>query len=371
MIFMLAVVLVLLGGIFGRWAYKGYKMGQAMAGQKPPPVTVSAQAAREETWQPVINAVGSLAPVQGVTVGAELPGKIVKIAFESGAAVLAGDVLVEQDVSTEETQLRSAEASVALARLNLDRATELHEKNTNSQADLDANAAQFKQATAQADNIRAVINKKTIRAPFAGRLGLRLVNLGQILKEGESIVTLQAVDPLYVNFTLTQQDFPHVTVGQAVQVKVDAYPEAVFTGSINALDSRLDDATRSVRVQTALANADGRLRAGMFANVAVLLPQQEKVVTLPQTAITYNPYGNVVYVIEEGPGPKAQATLTVRQQFVKLGSTRGSQIAILTGVKPGEQVVTSGQLKLRNGVAVRIDNQVPAADNPAPVPPNT
>lgn len=379
MILMLVVVLLLIGGIFAYRFHQFAQMGKAMAAQKQPPVAVSAIAAQADKWQPALRTTGSIAAVQGVVLSNELAGVVDKIGFESGQVVEKGALLVQLNTSTEEAQLKSAQAAAELARQNLDRAKKLRESNVNAQADLDTSQAQYDQALANVENIRAAIAKKSITAPFSGRLGIRLVNLGQFLAVGTQIVSLQSLDPVYVDFTLPQQDVRDVRVGQEVQLSVDAFPSVPFTGKVTALDSKLDEATRSVRVQATFENGDHRLEPGMFGNVSVLLPAQQDVVTVPQTAITYNPYGDVVYVIESAKdqngqpvaGDKGEAALTVRQQFVKIGETRGDQVSILSGVKPGEQVVTAGQLKLRNGVSVKINNSVPVANNPAPTPPNT
>ncbi|MFI5357590.1 MAG: efflux RND transporter periplasmic adaptor subunit [Opitutales bacterium] len=379
MILMLVAVLVLLGGIFGWWAYKGIKMGKAMAAQKPPPVTVSATVARGEAWQPKLHAVGTLVAVHGVVVTNELAGTIDRIGFESGQRVKPGDLLVSLDTSTDEAQLRSLKASMELARLTLARARQLAESNANAKADLDNAQAQYDQAVAGADVVRATIAKKKLHAPFPGRLGIRLVNLGQFLAVGTPVVSLEELNPIYVNFTLPQQAVREVSVGQAVTVKIDTFPRETFAGSITAIAPRLDDATRSVQMQATLENSAEKLRPGMFGGVDVLMPAKENVITVPQTAITYNPYGDVIFVIDQAKDAqghplkddKGEPVLVVRQQFVKVGETRGDQVAILDGVKAGEEVVTAGQLKLRNGVNIRVDNSVPVADSPTPTPPNT
>jgi membrane fusion protein (multidrug efflux system) len=379
MVLMLVVMLLVLGGIFGSTIYKGIKMGKAMAAQKPPPITVSKGVARVESWQPVLRTVGSLAAVQGVVLSNEFAGVVEQIGFESGQIVPKGALLVKLDTSTEQAQLRSLEAAAELSRQNLERAQRLRDSNVNAQADLDTARALHDQAVANRENLRAAIAKKSIVAPFAGRLGIRLINLGQFLAVGTGIVALQSLDPIHANFTLPQQDLRSVRAGQPVDLTIDTYPGTVFKGEITAFDSRLDEGTRTVRVQATLGNADGRLQPGMFANVAVQLPQKEEVITVPQMAITYNPYGNVVYVIEaakpeaaSGAGQPAGApALVVRQQFVKVGETRGDQVSIVSGLKAGDEIVTAGQLKLRNGVSVRIDNKVPVANSPQPTPPNT
>jgi len=291
---------------------------------------------------------------------------VTRIAFESGATVQAGDLLVQQDISAEEAQLASAEAAATLARLSLDRAQALRAQNTNAQADLDAATAASQQAQANVAAIKAVIEKKTIRAPFAGRLGIRQVDLGQFLRSGAAIVPLQSLDPIYVDFALPQQNVANVAAGQAVQVSLDAFPGEVFTGTVNALNPGVDDATRNFQVQAILKNGDGRLHPGMFGSVEVQLPVAEKVITVPLSAIVYNPYGNAVYVVEP-PGANAGG-LTVRQQFVQTGATRGDQIAVTKGVKVGDVVVTAGQLKLRNGASVVLNNSVTPGNAAAPQP---
>lgn len=375
---MLAAMLVLVGGIFAWRFYQISKSGKAAAAQVRPPVTVSAELAREDTWQPTLRTTGSLLAVQGVMMSNESAGIVEKIGFESGDVVQKGALLVQLNVTADHAQLRSYVAAAELARQNLERAKTLRASNVNAPADLEGVQAQHDEALANAENVRAVIAKKTILAPFSGRLGLRQIDLGQFLPVGTDIVSLQSLDPIYVNFALPQQDVSKVKKGQGVELTLDAYPGQLFKGAITAFDSRLDTATRTVRVQATLENKDGLLQPGMFGTVAVLLPQQDKVVTVPQSAVTYNPYGNVIYVIESASAPALSAAsggvsspvLTVRQQFVKLGETRGDQVAVLSGLKPGEQIVTSGQLKLRDGVNVQIDNTVPAANDPKPTPPN-
>jgi membrane fusion protein (multidrug efflux system) len=379
MILMLVFMVAVFGGIFGFWAYKVIKMGKMMAAMKPPPVTVSAIKATEETWQPAMHAVGSLVAVHGVVLANELSGVVDKIDFESGSLVEKGAVLVHLNTSSEEAQLRSLEATTELARQTLDRAKQLREANVNAQSDLDSATAQYDQAVANADNVRATIAKKTITAPFAGRVGIRQVDLGQFLAVGTPVVSLQSLDPIYVNFTLPQQDIKNIETGQKVEISIDAYPGAKFSGEITASDTKLDDATRSVQIQATLSNADGRLRPGMFCSVDVLLPVQDKTVTLPQSAIIYNPYGDAVYVIEPAmdkdgkplEDAKGNVELVTHQQFVIIGTTRGDQVSIIKGVKAGDMIVTAGQLKLRNGTGVVIDNQVPVSNSPAPTPPNT
>lgn len=347
------------------------KAGAArMQQMRPAPIAVATIGATAMVWQREFHSVGSLVAVKGVTVSNELAGTIEKIAFESGDPVKQGDLLVQFNIAPDQAQLRGAEAAAALARIDLDRAKDLRTQGTNAQSDLDFAEAQYQQATASVDNLKATIAKKVITAPFSGRLGIRQVNLGQFLAVGTPIVTLQALDPLYVNFALPQQDVVGLSVGQKVQVKIDAYPGAVFAGTVNALNAKVDDATRNLEIQATLPNADGRLTPGMFASVDVLQSKEERFITLPQSAVVYNPYGDAVYVIEQGKDDQGAPVLLARQRFVQLGETRGDQVAVLKGVAAGEQVVTAGQLKLRNGAAVQVNNAVQPENSAAPTPPN-
>ena len=350
---MIGAILLVVGAI-AFWKYYTIRMMIAkMSAQKPQPTAVSSIKATEEVWQERRHAVGSLMAVQGVTVCNELSGTVQKIGFESGDQVKQGDLLVQLDISTDTAQLRGLQAQADLARLNLDRALDLRHSGTNTQADLDAAQAQFQQTQAAVDTQKTVIAKKNIVAPFAGHLGLRQVNLGQFLAVGTPIVTLQAVDPIYANFALPQQETVDLSAGQKVQVRIDAYPDEVFEGAINALNAKVDEASRNLQVQATLANAGGKLKPGMFGTVDVVLPRQSRLLTLPQAAIVYNPYGNAVYVIEKAKDESGVESLIARQRFVQLGDTRGDQVAVLKGVQVGEEVVTSGQLKLRNGGAGR------------------
>jgi membrane fusion protein (multidrug efflux system) len=367
---MVCGVLLVVGAIAGWKIITVRAMIQKMSAMKPAPIVVSSLKAPEEIWQTRLHAVGSFAAVQGVTITNELDGTVVSLAFEAGSQVNKGDLLVQLDLSTEQAQLVSAEAAADLSRINLQRAKELRTQNTNSQSDLDAAEAQARQTVGSVEIIRATIAKKTIRAPFTGRLGIRQISLGQFLKGGTAIVSLQTLDPMYVNFSLPQQEIVGLKAGQTVQVSIDAYPGTVFEGTINAINSKIDDSNRNVQVQATLGNADERIKPGMFAGVDVVLPHQDKFVTLPQAAIGYNPYGNSVYIVESKGGPDGPV-LTVRQQFVELGDRRGDQVAVLKGVTPGDEVVTAGQLKLRNGSAVQINNTVNPENSPAPTLPNT
>jgi len=366
MILMLLAMVLLVGGVLGFKLFGRHMMNKALAAQRPPPVAVSTIAARAESWQPALHAVGTFAAVQGVTLSAQLDGAVTQIAFESGAVVPEGALLVQQDISTEQAQLANAEAAEVLTRLSLDRARELRTQGTNAQADLDAATAAFHQAEANVAGIKATIGKKTIRAPFAGRLGIRQVNLGQFLRSGTEIVPLQALDPIYLDFALPQQAAAQVAAGQPVRVTVDAFPGEVFTGTVTAMNPNVDEATRNFQLQATLPNAAGKLHPGMFGSVEVQLPATDQLITAPLSAIVYNPYGDAVYVVESPGG--SGGGLVVRQQFVQTGATRGDQVAILKGVKVGDIIVTAGQLKLRNGSAVVVNNTVPPSDSPDPRP---
>jgi membrane fusion protein (multidrug efflux system) len=369
---MILGVILVLGAIVAWKVITIRAIMKTMAAAKPVPTSVSSIKATEETWQRRLHAVGSIAAVQGVTVTNELDGMVKSIAFEAGAPVKQGDLLVQLDVTTELAQLASAQAAADLSAITLQRAKDLRAQNTNSVSEYDAAEATARQANSSLEIIRTTIAKKTIRAPFSGRLGIRQINLGQFIKAGTAIVSLQALDPVYMNFGLPQQDVVDLQAGQVVQVTVDAYPDAVFQGKINAINSKVDDSNRNVQVQATLANTDERLKPGMFASIDVVLPQENRFITLPQTAISFSPYGNSVYVVEgRGAGAGGAEALTVRQQFVQLGERRGDQVAVLKGIKPGDEVVTTGQLKLRNGVPVQINNAVPSENSPAPKLPNT
>jgi membrane fusion protein (multidrug efflux system) len=286
--------------------------------------------------------------------------------------VSAGDLLVQLDTSTEEAQLRAAEANAALAKVSLDRSTELLASNAVSKSDHDLVDAQYKQAAAQADSIRAIIAKKSVKAPFAGRLGIRLVNLGQILHEGDAIVTLQTLDPIFLNFSLPQQQLTSATVGSKVRATTDSATGEVFEGQISTINPDVDPVTRSVRIQATMRNSAEKLRPGMFATVEVVLPTRQNVLSIPATAVLYAPYGDSVFVVDEKKNEHSgQMEKVLRQQFIRLGNARGDFVAVVDGLKANETVVTSGVFKLRAGMAVNIDNKLAPDAQMAPKPDNT
>jgi membrane fusion protein (multidrug efflux system) len=335
-----------------------------------PATAVTTAEASTVAWQPVINAIGTLAPVEGVTLAADADGTIVKIAADNGATVKTGDLIVELDTSVEVAQLAAAEARSALAKLQSDRAAALVAKQTISAAEFDAATAQLNQAGADVAAIRATIERKHVRAPFDGRVGIRLVNLGQFVARGRALVPLQKLDPIYVNFTVPQRQLAALVIGQKIALKVDAYPVS-FAGTISAISPEVDPVTRNVDVQASLTNAAGQLRAGMFVQVEVELPPGPPQVVLPATCVAYAPYGNSVFIVETMKGPDGRDYLGARQQIIRLGATRGDLVAIEEGVKPGEQVVTAGVFKLRNGAHVQVNNSAQPSADPAPKPANT
>jgi membrane fusion protein (multidrug efflux system) len=366
MVIMLAAVVVFIA-VVGSIKFFQIKtaIAQGMAYQ-PPPEAVTTVVAKQETWPSTLRAIGTASAVQGVTVSADLPGIVEKIHFESGHKVQAGDVLVQLDARQEEAQLAAAQAQLELARLNLDRMQGLLGRGVTSKAEHDRAAAEHKQADARVGEIRATIARKTVRAPFTGVLGIRMVNVGQYLEGGKPIVPLQALDPIYVDFSVPQQEVAPVHVG--AEVLVSAEGAGHVTGKVKAIDSVVDEATRNVRVQAQVANADGRLRPGMYVTTEVSLGAGRPVVALPASAILNAPYGDSVFIVEDLKDPKGQKYRGARQQFVKLDGGRGDQVAVVDGVAAGAEVVTSGVFKLRNGAAVYVNNAVQPANNPAPRP---
>ncbi len=335
---------------------------------QPPPVAVTTLVAAQESWPAALSAIGTVEAVNGVIVSADLPGIVDKIAFESGESMRAGAVLVELDTRQEQAQLAAMEARFELARLSLDRIGGLLEKGVRSQAEFDAATAEFDQAQASVGEIHAIIERKTIRAPFAGVLGIRRVNVGQYLTAGDAVVPLQSLDPIYVNFSVPQQQLSEVRAGGDVRVAIEGLPGADFKGSITAIDSVVDPSTRNVQVQATFDNRAGSLQPGMFVTVQVILADSQSAVALPASAINYAPYGDSVFIVEELQGPDGGAYRGVRQQFVKRGGARGDQVAIVSGVEPGEEIVTSGVFKLRNGAAVQVNNEIQPGNDPAPAP---
>jgi len=334
----------------------------------PPPETVTTAIVKADSWENALTAVGTLNAVQGVNVSAELPGKVVSIAFESGTTVKKGALLISQDTSSEEAQLPGAEAQTKLTKTILDRDAKMLDKKIISQSEYDTALANYDQARAQAANIRATIAKKTIHAPFGGRLGIRQVNLGQLLREGDPIVTLQTLDPIYADFTFPQQQISRLRPGLGVRVTSDALQGVTMEGRIKAINPLVDADTRNIKVQATLANRGEKLRPGMFVNVTVGLPVRLQVLALPATAVLYAPYGDSVFVVTEDKEHKGGKT--IRQQFIRLGEKRGDFVAAVSGLKEGEEIVSTGVFKLRNGQSVVVDNKLAPPFQKAPTPEN-
>jgi membrane fusion protein (multidrug efflux system) len=349
--------------------YKQIQTAVAQASSfQPPPEAVTTVVATQERWPATLSAIGTVAAVHGVTVSADLPGIVDSISFDSGRMVTEGQVLVQLDTQQERAQLAAAEAQRDLSRLNMDRMRGLRAEGIVAVADDDRAAAENKQAEARVGEIRATIDRKIIRAPFTGLLGIRQVNRGQYLQGGSPVVPLQSLDPIYVNFAVPQQSVGQLRTGGVVKVALEGVANAQFTGRITAVDSVVDEATRNVNVQATLANPEGKLRPGMFVQAEVVLGSQDAIVALPASAINYAPYGDSVFVVAKMEGQGGAPYEGVRQQFVKLGATRGDQVAVLSGVNPGDSVVTSGVFKLRNGAAVKVDNRIVPGNDPAPKP---
>lgn len=354
--------LVTLGGVgaIGLAKYRSIQAQiSAMQNMVVPPVVVSDAAAIEQSWPNTLLAVGSLSSHQGIMVRNELEGLILDVPAVSGATVDKGALLVALDTSLEEAELAGLTAQAKLAELSLKRARELRQAGTNAPSDLDAAEAAQAQAQAAVETLRINIGKKQIRAPFPGRLGIVKVYPGQFLGKAEALVQLESVDPMHVDFSLPQQELRQVRVGQQVHLRIDAFPGRVFSAEVSAVSPRVADATRMADIRATLPNPGGILSPGMFAQTEVQLPADDRAVVIPSAAVTYNPYGDTVFVVEKG---------VATQRFVKVSSSRGDVIRVESGLKPGERVVTSGQSKLRNGSAVKVDNQSAPEANPAPKP---
>ena len=375
LILMLAVVGLLLTGL-GLFKWKQVQTAvQAASTFQPPPEAVTSVVTKKEQWPATLSVIGTMEAVHGVVVSADLPGTVYRINFESGKAVHEGDVLVELDTRQEKAQLAALEAQRDLAKVNFGRVQQLFNDGVISRQDYDAATAQQKSTEANVAEIRATIERKTIRAPFSGILGIRKVNLGQYLSAGSPIVSNESLNPIYVNVGVPQQAASQVKMGRSLRVTTEDLAGKVFTGTVTAIDSMVDEATRNVQVQATLANAAGKLRPGMFVQVQIAVGASRPVIALPASAINYAPYGDSVYVIadllKDPKDPKGPTYRGVRQQFVKVEGSRGDQVAVISGLNGGEEVVTSGVFKLRNGAAVQVNNKVQPGNSPAPKPEDT
>lgn len=369
----IVIVLPIVGAIVGIKVFQFRAMSDAEAKQVMPPTPINVFAVREENWQPSLSSVGTVKAVQGTVVSTEADGIVRDIAFEAGSVVNAGDVLVRLDVDIEQAQLRAAVADQKWAQDAFKRAKGLIADRVISQADFDSADNTFKQAQARVDNIRAVIAKKTVYAPFSGKLGIRRISVGQYLEKGSPVVSLHSLDPVYVDFSLPQQSLGNLTEGLKVSVSSDAFRQQRFDGSITAINPEIDSATRNVRLQATLANPRAKLRPGMFVTVDTFLERSEKVLLIPAAAVLHAPFGNSVFIVEEGKaaGPDGDTALSVRQQFVRLGERRGDFVVATEGVKNGEKIVATGTFKLRSGMPVVMDDTLAPQFKMAPTPDNT
>lgn len=367
MVLMLVIVIAFIA-IIG--AVKVSQIRTAMASQgnwSPPPEAVTTTIAKQESWDTPIKAIGTVVAVNGVTVAADLPGLVDQIRFDSGTRVNRGDVLLRLDTKQEEAQLAAANAQLNLARVQLNRANGLRAQDIVAQEVVDQNAAQYKQAQARVGEIRATIERKTIRAPFSGVLGIRQVNRGQYLAGGAPVVSLQALQPVYVNFNVPQQEMNALRNTREVRVTSDGFT-GTEVGRVNAIESLVDEATRNVQVQAVFDNKEGRMRPGMFVETQLARGTSAPVITIPTSAISYAPFGDSVFIVEMMKGPDGKPYKGVRQQFVKVAGARGDQVAVISGIKAGEEVVTSGVFKLRPNAAVTVNNAIQPGNNPAPKP---
>ena len=367
MFLMLAVAIVVIAAL-GYFKTRQIQAAVQAHAFQPPPEAITTIVAQQETWPTTLSVVGTMEAVHGVTVSADLPGTIDKINFDSGKSVQQGEVLVQLDTRQERAQLAATEAQRDLAKINYARYDELQKQGVISKQDYDKAMADQKQTEANVGEIRATIERKTIRAPFSGVLGIRQANLGQYLAAGAAIVPLQSVNPIYVDFSVPQDVMSQVKVGDQVRLTAESLGSLEFTGRVNALDSVVDQSTRNVQVQATLPNPGGKLRPGMFVQVEVGVGVKRSVLPLPASAISYAPFGDSVFIVTDLKGPDGKTYRGVRQQFVKVEGSRGDQVGVVSGVNPGDEVVTSGVFKLRNGAAVAVNNKIQPENNPAPKP---
>jgi membrane fusion protein (multidrug efflux system) len=367
MILMLGAVVVLLGAL-GFVKFRQIHSAVQASAFQPPPEAVTSIVAHREVWPASMTVIGTAEAVQGVTVSADLPGTVARIGFDSGKSVHAGDVLVEQDTRQERAQLASLEAQRDLARVNFGREQQLVDEGVISRQEYDQASSQQKATEANVAEVRATIERKTIRAPFSGILGIRQINLGQYLSAGQAIVSLQALNPIYVNFGVPQQTVSQALVGRPLHVTKEDLPSVAFAGRVTAVDSVVNEATRNIQIQATLANPEGKLRPGMFVQVDLPLGASRSVIALPASAINYAPYGDSVFVITDLKDPSGKTYRGVQQQFVKIEGSHGDQVAVISGINPGDEIVSSGVFKLRNGAAVQVNNKVQPGNNPAPKP---
>ena len=362
-------LLIAIGGfVFG---IKVLQIGKMMSTPMVmPPTTVSSAVVKEEDWAPTLSAIGSVSAVQGAVVSAELGGVVAEIDFQSGGVAKKGDVLMRLDSSAEEAQLHTAEADLELAKANLERERDLAARKVVSKQELDTAQSTFGQKQGAVDNMRAFITKKQIRAPFDGMLGIRQVNVGQMINSGQQVVQLTALDRVYVDFALPQQNLPQLAAGYEARVHADSLPGREFKGKVTAINSMVDNVTRNISLQATFDNPDHELHPGMFVKVDVILPEKSKTLVIPGSAVSYAPYGNSVFVIDKKKDPKTgKESQSLRQAFVRIGEARGDFVAVTEGLKAGDVVVSTGVFKLRNGMPVVINNDLAPKPqlNPRPI----
>ena len=369
MLIMLAVVGVVFGGILGWQLFgKPYMMRKFIPIGVIPPQTVSTAKAGFSDWQGEFQAVGTLRAVRGADIAPEVPGVITAIHFQSGQEIEAGAPLVQLNDESDLARLQALAAAADLAQVNYQRDQKQLEIQAVSQAVVDADAANLKSAKAQLAEQQALVNKKLVRAPFAGRVGIRAVDLGQYVTAGTKLVTLQALDPVYVDFYAPQKSLGKIVLKQKMVLQTDAFAGERFPGEISSIDPKVDPGTRNVQVRATVRNSKRTLLPGMFATVVIASGGPQRFLTLPQTAVSYNPYGDTVFVVEESKGKDEKVALVAQQRFVTTGETRGDQVAILSGIKQGDTVVTAGQIKLRSGFPVVVNNSIQPTNDPAPQP---
>jgi membrane fusion protein (multidrug efflux system) len=354
------------------WTMRNIEKGKAMGAKfAPPPAAVTTVRVEAQTWQPVISAVGSLKSVNGVMVSTDLAGIVSEISFESGTPVKKGDVLVKLETTQEEAQLRSAEARLSLAKTDLARQRDLVAKKAISQSEFDTAQSQVQQTEANVAEMRALVQRKRLTAPFDGIVGIRQVDVGQYLQPGAAIAPLQSMDPIFVEFAVPQHQLAAIEIGGKIRLGASGAEGERVIGEITAIDSKVDESTRNIMIQATVKNPDHKLRPGMFADIEVLLPETEGVLAIPSSAISYAPYGDSVYVVKSGTSPDGKPMTEVQQQFVKLGTKRGDQVAVLSGINAGDEIVSSGVFKLRPGAAVQVNNSVQPGNVLNPNPANS
>jgi membrane fusion protein (multidrug efflux system) len=371
MVIMLIGVAIVLGAVFGYGTFYNRMVAKFMASRGIPPQTVSTIKADISEWQPEMRAVGTLRAVRGADLSAQVSGIVSEVHFESGSQVAEGALLVKLMDADDVAKLNALKAAAGLAKITFDRDTQQFKVQAVSKQVLDTDEQNLKNAEAQVAQQQALVNYKSIKAPFAGQLGIRQIDIGQYLSSGTPVVTLQALDPIYFDFFVPQQALDVLKVGQFVSLETDTYPGQKFTGMISAINPKVDPATRNVQVRASLQNADHRLLPGMYASVNIHYGETQPYVTLPQTAISYNPYGTMVYVVDhQGADKDSKQPAIVHQKFITVGDTRGDQVGIMTGVNDGDEVVTAGQNKLNNGSPIIVNNTVQPSNDAAPTPPN-